>query len=1060
MSRIWSRVMVLLVTGLIGVGFMSCDVQPDGDDGNGSGTTNTNAVSDTTAPVVTIGNPTNGQEVGVSKIIEGTATDASGISKVFVCIVGDATNEITSLSGDNWSISLNFATEGAKTIQAWAIDTKGNTSSAVSVSITVDYSTPEVFITYPTDNLITNQSSIWVVGTASVHSDFSISKVQLSTNGQAYFDTIGTNNWSNNSVFAEGTNTIQARAIATSGKTNTSSLINYIVDTTAPITAIDLSDNDNVGVDYVFSGTASDAVSGVSSVFVKTNDGTFTLISVANGVWTNSLTGVDYGVITNHVYAVDAVGNIGNTNEVWVNVVALPNITITAPANNAFTNNASITISGTAVVDGSSISIVEVKVGAGAYATATGTATWNRAITLSEGTNTITVRAISTVDITNTQNLTVILDTTGPSIAVTSSQDLNETGTRSYTMRGTASDLCGVANVYISLNGGGFVATTDTTSWTKNYTGVNGVNTNLIYAIDNAGNHSATNEEIMTVREYAWNVIVYLDADNDLETAGLMDFEEIEASPYLTNYNVNVLVLMDRIPGEFGAGSGWTDWTGTRLYQMTYDAGAAGPSSTRLAGMGLSASGDGDELNMGDTATLVSFVDWASNTYAASNTFLILWDHGDGWRTETSAGDYDPIAGVQNSIVRIDTSKLNTDNNTAIELDWLNNDTSYNPYAQLAEQQYNDSLYKAMCSDDTSGEIMYNSAIRVALTGKNIDVIGFDACLMGMIESAYEFRGVADYMIASPELEPGAGWQYTYWLSNFCTGALTAVNLCNAVVDAYEQNYTGQATTTLAAYDLSTVPALMTAWGNYVSDISDYLWNGSYINHSESIRNTIATNVEQYVTIKTYGNLHLDVWDLADKISFASSAALKTAIGNTVIAEWHDLNGTDIYDGNILSKGIAVYYATLDAGLSPTLRNDYVYSNFTQFNVDSTWDTYLSDLFSFPPYKWIGTNVTVSSNLNIDTIGMYQFYVEANGQIIFGLDAPVNCADALFIMDYMGAIMTNVMPGGYNESLELGYTTTNTGWFYAIPYRMYTNAVGAEAQQFDLIISNVSATIR
>ena len=45
-----------------------------------------------------------------------------------------------------------------------------------------------------------------------------------------------------------------------------------------------------------------------------------------------------------------------------------------------------------------------------------------------------------------------------------------------------------------------------------------------------------------------------------------------------------------------------------------------------------------------------------------------------------------------------------------------------------------------------------------------IDVIGFDACLMAMLETAYALRDSGSVMVASEELEPGDGWSYDNFL--------------------------------------------------------------------------------------------------------------------------------------------------------------------------------------------------------------------------------------------------------------------------------------------------------
>ncbi len=69
-------------------------------------------------------------------------------------------------------------------------------------------------------------------------------------------------------------------------------------------------------------------------------------------------------------------------------------------------------------------------------------------------------------------------------------------------------------------------------------------------------------------------------------------------------------------------------------------------------------------------------------------------------------------------------------------------------------------------ADDTDGNFMSVPGIAKALreaqqeTGKKIDIIGFDACLMAEGEVAYELKDVADIMLASEESEGGPGWTY------------------------------------------------------------------------------------------------------------------------------------------------------------------------------------------------------------------------------------------------------------------------------------------------------------
>ncbi len=79
-------------------------------------------------------------------------------------------------------------------------------------------------------------------------------------------------------------------------------------------------------------------------------------------------------------------------------------------------------------------------------------------------------------------------------------------------------------------------------------------------------------------------------------------------------------------------------------------------------------------------------------------------------------------------------------------------------------------------SDDGSGGFMTVPQIRQALeeaekiTGKKIDIVGMDACLMGETEVAYELKDAARYLLASEESEGGPGWTYDSMLGGKTIG--------------------------------------------------------------------------------------------------------------------------------------------------------------------------------------------------------------------------------------------------------------------------------------------------
>ena len=117
-----------------------------------------------------------------------------------------------------------------------------------------------------------------------------------------------------------------------------------------------------------------------------------------------------------------------------------------------------------------------------------------------------------------------------------------------------------------------------------------------------------------------WTVIVYLDADNNLEAAGLQDINEMEAG--LTNDNIYLLVLVDRVNG-YDSSDG--DWKGTRLYRVRYDTNGLDATirSERLAaginGINLKGGGELEEMKKDEKNKMGGFIAYCQTNYKDSN---------------------------------------------------------------------------------------------------------------------------------------------------------------------------------------------------------------------------------------------------------------------------------------------------------------------------------------------------------------------------------------------------------------------------------------------------------
>ena len=139
-----------------------------------------------------------------------------------------------------------------------------------------------------------------------------------------------------------------------------------------------------------------------------------------------------------------------------------------------------------------------------------------------------------------------------------------------------------------------------------------------------------------------WTLLMYTDADNDLELDQMEDLKEMLSAG--STKQVNVVMLADRHPN--GDGRKYTNepianlknWTTAKLLHVEHNH--------------LEELEDWGEANMGDPATLKKFLQTGAKSFPAQHYGLILEDHGTGWAgacADESNGDdmltTDEIAG-------------------------------------------------------------------------------------------------------------------------------------------------------------------------------------------------------------------------------------------------------------------------------------------------------------------------------------------------------------------------------------------------------------------------------
>ena len=118
------------------------------------------------------------------------------------------------------------------------------------------------------------------------------------------------------------------------------------------------------------------------------------------------------------------------------------------------------------------------------------------------------------------------------------------------------------------------------------------------------------------------------------------------------------------------------------------------------------------EKDSGNPETLRSFVKWGLGRYPARNRVLVVWNHGSGFRS-------------------------------------VRRDIGYDDFGSSLDMP------------EVEQELR-----RAGLSARNrIDILGFDACLMNMLEVVHHFRELARIVVGSQQTEPGDGWPYNLVLA-------------------------------------------------------------------------------------------------------------------------------------------------------------------------------------------------------------------------------------------------------------------------------------------------------
>lgn len=433
-------------------------------------------------------------------------------------------------------------------------------------------------------------------------------------------------------------------------------------------------------------------------------------------------------------------------------------------------------------------------------------------------------------------------------------------------------------------------------------------------------------------REKKWNVIFYLDGNNDLEpwiTKGLVELEKVGS-----NKDVNVIAQLGRLSQkdlekvfeidpsrkiDFGVTE--KDWSGARRYYVKKDNPSVENAENEINSPVLA---DLKEQNFSDPKTLSDFITWAMSEYKAKHTLAVLVDHGGGWRgafTDNAQGE-----------ARIMSSK------------------------EIAEA--------------------FNKVKEDA--GNKPDIIHMDACLMANAEIAYELSDAGKYYVASEEV----GYEDSFITYGRIISALQERlrkdgdmepdELAKFIVNFYKFDGIARMTQTSygkykeddfsflthSAIDLDKMKKVKDELNNFAGALLNTPTNYDIIKkHIESSQH-FALNWP----FKVYNNCR-DLFDIAEKIACdenitddklkKSAKILMKAINDAVVAnvankyireeESDDCKGIKYTTGKYETHGISIYAPTEEKLVKGQLFTDYEGLSLSK---DTQWNEFIKKLNS------------------------------------------------------------------------------------------------------------------
>lgn len=179
---------------------------------------------------------------------------------------------------------------------------------------------------------------------------------------------------------------------------------------------------------------------------------------------------------------------------------------------------------------------------------------------------------------------------------------------------------------------------------------------------------------------------------------------------------------------------------------------------------------DSEPKSMGESSTLSDFIKYSTENYPAEKYSLLFWGHGFG---AVNGFAYDQL--FENDMMTLPEIKT------------------------------------AMVEADTKYEF-----------------VGFDACLMGTLETALIFKDYTNYFLGSEDSTLASSWGYMDWIEKLnANPSMPTENLCKIIVDEFMKKY-DISNPMLALIDLTKLTAVNEQLTKFSTELIDVMENWDF----------------------------------------------------------------------------------------------------------------------------------------------------------------------------------------------------------------------------------------